>query len=272
MAEADREDEASDASDRERVGDGAGTGERDTRYCDAVARLHPVITRLTDAMLRDLEKDKRRRFRSPYRSGQRITLTRAMQAESDARQIDRVWERRNFPGRPDPAFVIAADVSGSMRGLRGRATFEALVIMRECCQRLNIPLGIVMFSNRAWVAQHWQDPSHPEVIPALCRLITSPRGDTNMTAGVKCAGEILTEIPGRHRHLWLLSDGRPTGRKAARDAIASVTRIAHTVTGIGLGPETDALRTLIPNAMVNVTPEELPDLAASLFSNQTLIG
>jgi Mg-chelatase subunit ChlD len=259
-------------SEQVRLEPAGESAEPDPHYAQTAARLEPMIAGLADAMQRHLEKETRMTFRTSYPSGQRITLARAMQAESDPRQFDRLWERRIIPGRPDPAFVIAADVSGSMQGERADATFEALVMMRECCLRLNIPLGIITFSSCARIAQHWMHPSRSTVFRALGLLRRRPRGSTNMAAGIVSAGAMLSEIPRRNRHLWLLSDGNPNSRNRAKQALADVSEVASTVTGIGLGPETNALKELVPGAMVNIQPEELPSLAARLFSSQALIG
>ena len=241
-------------------------------YSEAESRLQPEISQLADTLIRELPKETNPRYRNAYPSGQRISLSRAMKAEADPRELERIWDRRNSPGRPDPAFVIAADVSSSMRGPRAEATFNAIVIIRECCLRLNIPLGIVVFSDRAWIAQDWCIPRDRNVVPALCRLKSRPRGNTKIAKGIEAAARTLSSIPCRNRHLWLISDGNDNRNQHVRKVIRDARNVAQTITGLGLGPETDSMKQILPDSIVNLNPEHLPHAVASLLTSQIHIA
>jgi Mg-chelatase subunit ChlD len=241
-------------------------------YREAESRLQPEISQLTDTLIRGLPKETSPRYRNAYPSGQRISLPRAMKAEADPRELERIWDRRSTQGRPDPAFVIAADVSGSMKGKRAEATFNAIVIMRESCLRLNVPLGIVIFSDRAWIAQDWSIPRDRNVVPALCRLRGRPRGNTKIARGIEAAARVLSSIPCRNRHLWLISDGNDTRNQHVRKVIREARSVAQTITGLGLGPETDSMKQILPDSIVNLDPEQLPHAVAHLLTTQIRIA
>lgn len=242
-------------------------------YSEAATRLESAITQLHETLARELPRETCPRYRNAYSSGQRINLSRAMKAEADPRELERIWDRRTTPGRPDPAFVIAADVSSSMKGKRAEATFDAIVIMRETCLRLNVPLGIVVFSDRAWIAQDWSIPEDRTVIPALCRLRNRPRGNTKVGKGITAAANILSTIPRRNRHLWLISDGNDNLNPGQTlRTIREARTTAQTITGFGLGLGTDSMKDILPDSIVNLLPEELPEAVAQLLSTQIRIA
>jgi uncharacterized protein with von Willebrand factor type A (vWA) domain len=235
-------------------------------YLQAKARLGSAIEEIGECLLRHLVAESRMRTRRGFRHGQQLDMRATMQFEADPAIYDRLWMRRTIPTRPDPFFLVLADASGSMQGNRAHATFDALVVLREVCLRLDIPLTIVLFHRSASVLQHWSQPEDSMVVPRLCGFRENPDGSTNMGAGLRLAERILTQSPHRQRHVWVLSDGQPDNADEARRMLNRINRQASSVTGLGLGEDTTELKRLIPSALVNMKAEALPRVAGRLFA------
>jgi Mg-chelatase subunit ChlD len=241
-------------------------------YHEALARHHGAIESMSDALLRHLTAEVKMRWHGNHRIGQRLDMRRAMQFEADPRQCDNLWERLVRPTRPDPAFVVLADASGSMEGDRAAATFEALVMLRESCLRTGIPLSILMFSSDVHCVQDWTHPTDGDVMAKLCRLRNQPDGGTNMTLALSRANELIQELPHRHRHFWLLSDGEPDDPEGTRRELRALQSHTSTITALGLGPQTDSLRKLVPSALTNLSSAHLPHIAGRLFQRMARVA
>jgi Mg-chelatase subunit ChlD len=245
---------------------GAGDYER------ARTRYQPQIDFMAGELLRHLTAEVRLRHRRFNPSGQRLDLRQAMQYEADPRLHDTLWMRQTLPSKPDPAFVILADASGSMEGERAHATFDALVMLREMCLRLDIPLSLILFNMEATVIQAWDRPEAPGVREMLCALRNRPNGGTRMEPGLTAALSQLRSMPNRHRHFWLLSDGEVCDEEEVRAPMMMIRQKAASVTGLGLGPDTESLAKLVPGAITNLQAKQLPALAGRLFQRLSRAG
>lgn len=259
-------DQASPSRGGRKKGTFLGSNSRHDDYQESLARNHTAIENMTEALLRHLTTEVKMRCRGHHRSGLRLDIRQVMQYEADPRLHDRLWQRINQPTRPDPAFVILADASGSMAGERAHATFDALVMLRESCLRLGLPLSILMFSSDTHPVQDWADPGCEAAVSRLCQLRNNPNGGTNMAGALAEAGGLLEKLPYRHRHFWLLSDGEPDNFEDARRQLGLLRHHATSVTALGLGPETTSLSKLVPSARVNLSPSQLPQLAGRVFA------
>ena len=239
---------------------------KQTDYHKALFRHHGAIEQITESLLRHMTAEVKMRYRGHHRSGQRMDIRQAMQYEADPRRHDRLWQRMNQPTRPDPAFVILADASGSMEGERAHATFDALVMLRESCLRLGLPLSILMFSSDTHLVQDWAEPSCASVLPSLCQLRNNPNGGTNLARALVEARDLLEELPQRHRHFWLLSDGEPENLDEARRQLGVLRQHASSITALGLGPDTSSLSKLVPSARINLSPNQLPQITGRIFA------
>ncbi len=243
-----------------------GTGD----YANARNQLSPIIEPLAEAILRHLTAETRLRYRRFQSRGQRLDLRLAMQFEADPRIYNRLWQQRILPSKPDPAFAILVDTSGSMKGANAVATFEALVILREVCLRTGIPLAVLAFDNSSRMLQDWNVPTDPQAIKAI-ESVRHPKGSsTNMAPVLKQARLLCDEAPYRDRYVWLLSDGKPDDRRKTLDAIALLRPAIKNLFALGLGPETAELKTIVPNAITRLTPAELPNVISTLFAQEAL--
>jgi uncharacterized protein with von Willebrand factor type A (vWA) domain len=234
-------------------------------YEQAVARNGGLIEDCAAVLLRFLTGGFRHRRSRFHSSGQRIDLRIAMQCEADPRYYDRLWQRTQNHPQPDPAFVVAVDASGSMRGKRSAATFDALVVIREICLRIDIPLSIISFNRNTRILQAAGNPSDPE-IPARLAGLLQPVGGTLLCPALMAAADILRQCSRKHRHLWVLSDGMTLQEDRAREMLDAIRADGTRVHGLGLASK--GIRRVIPNAAANLSPTDLPAVFTHILQNQ----
>ena len=240
-------------------------------YEQSRGRSSNLIDKLADSLLRFLTEETRLRYQCRQARGERLDLRVAMQYQADPSLHDKLWMRRIVPRKPDPLFVLIVDASGSMSGARANATFDSLVIIREVCLRTGIALGIIAFNDKARQLQSWRNP-HAAVIPEQLNYMRNHcEGSTNMLAALRLGRDILSESPHQHRYLWLLSDGEPDERTETQNEIRRIKPELTGLLALGLGPETHALKTLIPGARTGLTPGQLPEVVTHLIQ-QTLLA
>lgn len=238
-----------------------------TDYHRSIARHGPLIESSAAALLRVLTVDSRPQRTRFHPSGSLPDLRVAMQAEADARLYVRLWQRTTLPRHPDPAFVLLIDRSGSMRGEKAAATFDALVVMREVCLRLGIPLTIIAFGLDAAILQSCHQPMAPGVPAALAGLL-QPTGGTDIRPALNLACRSLAASPNRHLHLWILSDGETSEPAQPRRHLQTLRAGGVMVHGLGLGPDSDGLTQLVPKARTGLAPRHLPGLFTELLRHQ----
>jgi uncharacterized protein YegL len=237
-------------------------------YAETAQRYHGWIERLGDTLLRYLTAEVQLKTLGGQPSGARLDLAAAQRFEADPRQYRRLWQRQRLPQRPDPFFVLVVDVSGSMNGPRAKATFTALVILREVCLRTGIALSIVLFGAGARVVQDALAPDQKTVVPELEAAACPSDAQSDLAAGLQLAHRLREQSPHRQQLLWVLSDGIPNCAPTARRLVQEWCATGGQVVGLGLGPETEELADIIPGAFTQLQPRQLPKLFARLFETQ----
>jgi uncharacterized protein with von Willebrand factor type A (vWA) domain len=191
-----------------------------------------------------------------------------MQFEADPRQYDHLFRRRSLPTRPDPAFVVLVDASRSMYGERAKATFAGVVVLREVCLRLAIPLAVVGFGSKSRTIQTWISEDTPEVRGKIAALLNPTDGDTQLMPAFATAIDLLHQCPRHDARLWILSDGDLDDHLDAEQAITRALQVGTAVYGLGLGPESSGLSAILPGAEVGIQPEDLPAVFAKMLTQQ----
>lgn len=236
-------------------------------YARALAKHTALIEACAATLLRLLTSDARPKRSRFHRSGHALDLRVAMQFEADPRQHERLWQRVSLPRRPDPAFVLLVDGSASMAGQRAEFTFAALVVLREVCLRLGIPLTIIAFANDARLLQAAGASDSPSVQARLAGLL-DPCGGTDINPALDLAAQHLNQCDNRHCHLWILSDGDTQDPEGASMKIRAIRRDDTHVYGLGLGPDSSEIARLIPGAPTNLSPAQLPAVFARLLQSR----
>jgi hypothetical protein len=92
-----------------------------------------------------------------------------------------------------------------------------------------------------------------------------PSGGTDMVAGLELASGLLDDCPQSEKHLWILSDGEPYCMNSTRQCLKLMQDQLASITGLGLGPDTESMKKLVPSSLTNLAPSQLPSLAGRLF-------
>ena len=220
-------------------------------------------------LLRLLTHDSRPKTTRFHRSGNRLDLRMVMQAEADPRLYDRIFQRRTLASHPDPAFILLVDESGSMRGNRAKATFDAVVVMREVCLRLGIPLSIAGFGSQCRVIPSWDEPDAAIQRRRVAGLLEPTGSSSRLHDALDRAFGIQQSLPASCQpQLWILSDGEVQQPGGVRRSIMALRTGGTPVHCLGLGPDSDGLRNIIPSARTGIQPAELPQVFAEMLGSQ----
>jgi hypothetical protein len=158
-----------------------------------------------------------------------------------------------------------------MEGERIDQVFHGTVLLSEVCRRVGIPLDLFAFNHRTERLLDHLEPLADPVRARLGALPESASGGTNLGGALNAAAEAIQDAPGRDRFVLVLSDGLPNNVSAVRAGLARLTALGCQVFGLGLGPETFALRELIPSSRANLSANEIPAALANLLMECTRI-
>lgn len=252
-------------------GDTTPSSPSDQAYAKAVARHGALIESCAEVILRLLMEESRPKNTRFHRSGNQLDLRMAMQFEADPRLADRLFQRRTLATHPDPAFIVLADESSSMLGQRATSTFEAVIVLREVCLRLGIPLAIVGFGSATRCIQDWDGEDSTQLRAKVSRL-QDPKGSRTLIApALDLARDLEMRLPGeRQTRIWILSDGEVSHAESVRLSIDGFRRAGIPVHGLGLGPDSHGLTQILPQAAVGIQPSDLPRVFAEMLQAQVL--
>lgn len=228
-------------------------------YLEARAKHAGAINRLSDNLL-DLHRTRgRMKWSRGHRHGQEPDLRAVLHFSATGRNGDRLWKRRHLPHCVAPAVILLADYSGSMRGEKARAAFASAVILREACHRAGIPLAVLAYNERAFVVQHFSGDTGQSGASRL-EMLLHPRSGTDILEGLKAVDETLASSPCREHLVLVMADGMfdPCDLEAFRGAIGRWHRSSTRAHGLGIGPETEAMREWFPGDRVGLGPADLP--------------
>lgn len=156
-----------------------------------------------------------------YPAGQRLDISRAMQAERDIEQKYKLWIRETAPERKDYRFWHLVDLSGSMAGEKIEETFKGFIIAGEAIDRiedlnsvtLTVHQGITGFHNRIFP---FKEPNERFTKKIEDKLSTMPERTSDGDAGTNTylatlfALENLEQNRGETANFLLtFSDGEP---------------------------------------------------------------
>ena len=227
-------------------------------YARDRGRYAAEIRRLARSLLDIATSEGKLKLAGAHASGSHVHLRRAIQAEADPRQLSRVWQKPAVPRRPDPHVILSVDSSASMADGNVEHSFAGVVILREACRLAGVPLSIIHFKCSAQLIESWDQRAPEKNIRPLVDAL-QPDGSTNMLEALKIARDHEDEAGHRDGIHIVISDGEPDELVPTRDFVQTMLGEKRVVIGLGLGPETRPLVSVIPGATVNLRPEELPD-------------
>lgn len=234
-------------------------------YLNTWNELYREIDYLSESLLEILSARSKPKWLRRLSSGTRIDLREAMAFEADPRKYETLWMKQKRPEKIDPAFIIHIDISGSMDGERIRESFKGLVLLTEVCARLNIPLEIISFNNRAKLVRAWDEKIEEEQRETIAKLLKQVDNSTYYAEAINLTLERLPQLPFRDRFLIALSDGEPHDPKEVERGIEQLSQRGVYCIGLGIGPDTSELRRFFNEGLYEVTPTEVAEELALLM-------
>jgi cobalamin biosynthesis protein CobT len=182
-----------------------------------------------------------------------------MQREARPDRLD-VWCRKSLPDRPDPAFLLALDLSGSMRGSPIHWAFRGLVVLAEALERLQLPFEIWGFQDVPIPFKRLHEPLGVQrtILNALPLEVLGRRAGGHNRPEHNWDGPVLETLQhrlGQHRTplLLVVSDGAPSGPTHAEARLrAAINNLSDHVrlVGIGLGPDAHHVADYYPRSVI----------------------
>lgn len=238
-------------------------------YSEIVAKHSALIDRIGNVLIENMRLNRSLEYVRNLAHGDRVHMPAALQFSADRRRYTSLWARRRRPTTPEPAFLFAIDISGSMR-IEGRARncLESMVIMREVCLRTRIPHAIITFNRESSLLIDWNTPDSPDTRQSLLS-IGQPDGGTQIFTALRLCIECITERPERDRHVWVFTDADITGKEleTPETTVEDFAQHGIHVHGLGFGTQSDNLKCIIPTASTDVDPESLCETIQSFILN-----
>jgi len=179
--------------------------------------------------LRDiLHPDNQKNEESGKPSGRRVEMRRAMQAEQDPNQRNKMWVRRKEPEQRDYRFWHLVDMSGSMEGKPIKETYKGFVIAAKAVDRLedlntqkaSIRQGISGFNNGYFDFKEYDDRFNKDLEKELSAMKNKCGGGTDTTQGTQEALEQMEEdIGSAGNFLFTFTDGQPNNRQSLAETL-----------------------------------------------------
>lgn len=242
-----------------------------TDYDRALAQIADQVDALVAHLEEILRPRRRLRERAGYPTGRRVSLRRLMAFEADPRRYDELWVRPSIPDRREAAIGLLVDLSGSMRGEKARSALLGTILVAETLSRLGVSFRIDGFQDVLVPLHDFGEPFGPisrQRIAELTQEIDGCRPGGNNRPRYNDDGPCLREHaahlrdrPASDRVLIVVSDGLPEGRRSAasdlREAVAALTGpdAGLRLVALGLGPDTEHVRTFYPEGVANVPVE-----------------
>lgn len=239
-------------------------GKTNHPYRNAVHKYAEQIRSVTDILMQILPNHRGLRHSRGFRSGDRLDLRAAAQFEADPRLHEKLWMQRRRRTLPDPAFLFLLDRSESMKQeSKSAAAFDSSVIIREACTRAGIPFSIVLFNDDAVCIHGWDKKSDASAEAALS-LVLKPDGGTNLLNALQFARRSMESRKERDLIVFLLTDGlvpENIGLEVRKEA-SLLADNGIRIVAIGIGEETEDIRSLFPDASVVQDAGALPGVLA----------
>ena len=195
--------------------------EKMTPYEKARAEVVELIDSLYYHLGRILKPEEYGGEEAGYPTGQKLDITRAMQAEKDILQKQKLWIRETAPEKKDYRFWHLVDLSGSMAGEKIEETFKGFIVVGEAIDRvenlnsdiINIHQGITGFHDKIFPYKESNERFIKEVEDRLSEMPKRTHDNnagTNTYSATLFALEALKQNLGETGNFLLtFSDGEP---------------------------------------------------------------
>ncbi|GIW67155.1 MAG: hypothetical protein KatS3mg096_023 [Candidatus Parcubacteria bacterium] len=250
--------------------------ERMTEYDKAYEEVADIINSFYNRLEKFFLPERHPKWRKGYPTGSQLDVGTAMQAEADPRYLEKIWQRKTIPRKPDYRFSLLVDLSGSMQGKKIEETFKGVVVLAEVLERLGIQYEILGFQDTIIPYKEFKDKLNKELRDRLSTAKKEPfnegvHNQARWNSDGYCLQEAYQRLlrhAGKNNFLIVLSDGLPVPDPEHSGPEYELGKVIKGILnegkvkliGIGLGPGTEHVRDYYPYGFANmpmkVTEEE----------------
>ena len=239
-----------------------------------------AVEQLTRLVEEGLNPARLRRHHGAFATGSKLSMREAMRLDAEPERYRKLWQRRIRPTRPDAAFGLLVDLSGSMRGGKIKAALTGTHLLAATLHRLEVPCLIHGFQDKLIPVTEWEDGYDDTVrnrIQSMGLEVTDSRPGGNNQMRFNDDGPCLEEFTSlvvkhhaKDRFVVVVSDGGPAGSRSNAQDLERVVRgimgenRVHLI-GLGLGMGTDHVRHFYPRSIANVAEADFPSRIGQLI-------
>lgn len=156
-----------------------------------------------------------------FASGHVVDMSRAMQAEHDIHQKQKMWIRETAPESRDYRFWHTVDLSGSMDGEAIKSAFRGFIVASEALDRVEdmnnenvtVRQGITGFHNRVFEYKGYRERFTRDVEERLAGMVQRPKdrdaGTNTYYATSTALHNIESDLGKTANFLFTFTDGSP---------------------------------------------------------------
>lgn len=239
------------------------------------ASVAMAATELATRLVQALPPRRPREPRSRREQGRALDLGAAMALTADATTARRLFRARSRPARPEVAFSLLVDLSGSMASA-AREALESTVLVLEALQRVGVPCAVQGYQDELIPFVAFDEPLAPHVWTRLGELpleIAGGRVGGHNTPFYNDDGPCLLEAsrallarPEHDKTLIVVCDGAPEGCRSDDDdlhaAVEHVSAAGVAIVAVGLGASGRRAAAFYPDAIVGIAARDLASTLA----------
>ena len=233
---------------------------------------HSKVARMSDTLAGELgnflHRNSEPEYARPFRkSGKKLDIKQAMRSQAKFERTGvydpNVWLRRTNPEHRNFEFVFLLDQSGSM-GKEGAEKWDnsvlGLIMAGEALQQLEIPFGVIGFSNGVRVHKDLNENYEEKREDVLSNIKGYGGESTRDDRGLETALDLLKN-QGRsdaQKVVVVLSDGEGQSDNVRKLLAGRAEDEGVHVIGLGIGAGTDFVKEVYEQSLVIAQLDQMP--------------
>ena len=178
--------------------------------------------------------------------------------EASGHWDNRIFQKAQDPKRKAVSVVGILDRSGSMQGEKLAYSKEALAVIAEAFQEMNLPIGLLAFDNQVEVIKELEHDLYAEEWYQNLSEVEA-RGTTDDTLALQHAVKMLEDSDAITNIIVFITDG--IGNHRQEEEVKRIQEeYGYWVVGLGLGNDCTSVETTYPRGKVVENIEDLPEV------------
>jgi cobalamin biosynthesis protein CobT len=253
-----------------------------TPYDRDLSLVAPIITSLENELRQIFVARRGSHWETGYKFGKKIDIKKRIQEKAkDVSVFDsRSWQKRELPKEKDYAISLLVDLSGSMRGVKIKETFKAVIVLAEVLNKLGIKTEILGFNDKLHEYQKFGEKMSNDIRSKIGTMLKEVDSDgARYNDDGWALGETSTRLEKEkdidEKILIVLSDGTPeesdahSGGDFNLDKVVKkiVSKHSQRLIGLGIGRGTEHVKRFYPQSIADIDVIEMASQLAGLIKD-----